>query len=70
MGRPLKGILGYTEDQVVSWDFNSGSHSSTFDAAVGIESNANTVKLISWYDDEYGYSNRVVNFMACMVSKK
>lgn len=58
---PLKGILGYTEDEVVSSDFIGDSRSSIFDAKAGIALNPNFVKLVSWYDNEYGYSHRVLD---------
>jgi len=62
----LKGILGYTDDAVVSTDFVGDSHSSIFDAAAGISLNPNFVKLVSWYDNEWGYSRRVVELVAHM----
>ncbi|WRT68918.1 glyceraldehyde-3-phosphate dehydrogenase [Kwoniella shivajii] len=60
----LKGILGYTEDEVVSTDFIGATESSIFDAKAGIALNANFVKLVSWYDNEYGYSRRVCDLVA------
>ena len=57
----LKGILEYTSDEVVSSDFIHCKSSSIFDAGSGIELNANFFKLVSWYDNEWGYSNRVVD---------
>jgi glyceraldehyde 3-phosphate dehydrogenase len=60
---PMKGILEYTEDQVVSSDFITTSYSSIFDARAGISLNNHFVKLISWYDNEYGYSNRVIDLL-------
>ncbi|KAJ8945567.1 hypothetical protein NQ314_009188 [Rhamnusium bicolor] len=66
---PLNGILGYTEEDVVSSDFISDNHSSVFDAKAGISLNNNFVKLISWYDNEYGYSNRVVDLIKYISTK-
>lgn len=65
----LKGILAYTEDEVVSSDFIGDNHSSIFDAKAGIALNNNFVKLISWYDNEYGYSHRVVDLAAYVYSR-
>ncbi|MEN1784155.1 MAG: type I glyceraldehyde-3-phosphate dehydrogenase [Bacteroidota bacterium] len=58
---PLKGILGYTEEPVVSQDFISDTRTSIFDAGAGIELNANFFKVISWYDNEAGYSNKMID---------
>jgi len=66
---PLKGILGYTDEEVVSTDFIGDTHSSIFDAKAGISLNDNFVKLVSWYDNEYGYSNRVVDLIKYIAKK-
>jgi len=64
-----KGIIGYTEDDVVSTDFIGEECSSVFDAKAGISLNANFVKLISWYDNEWGYSKRVVDLLVIAAEK-
>jgi glyceraldehyde 3-phosphate dehydrogenase len=64
----MKGILGYTEDEVVSQDFVGDSRTSIFDAKAGIALNDNFVKLVSWYDNEWGYSNKVVELIAYMAT--
>ena len=66
----LKGILGYTDEEVVSTDFQGDARSSIFDAGAGIELNAHFFKVISWYDNEWGYSNRVVDLMTAMAKKE
>ncbi|XP_010693410.1 glyceraldehyde-3-phosphate dehydrogenase GAPCP2, chloroplastic isoform X2 [Beta vulgaris subsp. vulgaris] len=63
---PLKGILGYTEDDVVSNDFTGDTRSSIFDAKAGIALSSSFVKLVSWYDNEWGYSNRVLDLIEHM----
>ncbi|RFU77740.1 glyceraldehyde-3-phosphate dehydrogenase, partial [Trichoderma arundinaceum] len=65
----LKGILAYTEDDIVSTDILTDSHSSTFDAKAGIALNKNFVKVMAWYDNEYGYSRRVVDLIAFIANK-
>ena len=65
----LKGILAYTEDEVVSTDFIHDAHSSIFDAGSSIELNSTFFKLVSWYDNEWGYSNRVIELLDDVVKK-
>jgi len=59
----MKGILGYTEDEVVSEDFKGDSRTSIFDAKAGIALNDNFVKVVSWYDNEWGYSNKLIDLV-------
>jgi glyceraldehyde 3-phosphate dehydrogenase len=66
----LAGILGYTDEAVVSTDFQGDARSSIFDAGAGIELNANFFKVVSWYDNEWGYSNRVVDLMLSMAQQE
>ena len=66
----LKGVLGYTEDAVVSSDFLSDPRTSIFDAEAGISLNPNFVKVVSWYDNEWGYSNKVLDMIAHMATVK
>jgi len=63
---PMKGILGYVDDEVVSTDFVGEKQSSVLDIKAGISLNSNFVKLISWYDNEWGYSNRLVELCIFM----
>jgi glyceraldehyde 3-phosphate dehydrogenase len=66
----MKGVLGYTEDAVVSCDFTGDARTSIFDADAGIALNDNFVKVVSWYDNEWGYSNKVVNLIEYMDTVK
>ena len=63
----LKGVLGYTEDAVVSSDFLGDTRTSIFDANAGVYLTDNFVKVVSWYDNEIGYSNKVLDLIATMV---
>jgi glyceraldehyde 3-phosphate dehydrogenase len=65
----LKGILAYTDDEVCSTDFIHDTHSSIFDAGSGIELNSTFFKLVSWYDNEWGYSNRCVDLLKKIINK-
>lgn len=66
---PLSGVMAYTEDEVVSSDFIGSKYSSVFDAKAGIQLNDKFVKLVSWYDNEFGYSNRVVDLIKYIQTK-
>lgn len=65
---PMKGVIGYTEEPLVSTDFISDSRSSIFDAGAGIMLNPNFVKCVAWYDNEWGYSQRVMDLMVHMAN--
>ena len=67
---PLKGILGYTEEDVVSSDFIGDPRTSIFDAKAGIALNDNFVKVVSWYDNEWGYSCKLLDLVAYMNTVK
>ncbi|PRQ54153.1 putative glyceraldehyde-3-phosphate dehydrogenase (phosphorylating) [Rosa chinensis] len=64
----LKGILGYMDDDLVSTDFVDNHRSSIFDAKAGIALNDNFVKLVAWYDNEWGYSSRVIDLICHMAT--
>jgi glyceraldehyde 3-phosphate dehydrogenase len=66
----LAGILGYTNEEVVSMDFRTDARSSIFDSLAGIELNSNFFKIVSWYDNEWGYSCRVIDLMLEMAGKE
>jgi glyceraldehyde 3-phosphate dehydrogenase len=63
---PMKGILAYTEDDVVSSDFLGDKHIATFDAKAGISLNDHFVKVVAWYDNEIGYSAKTVDLLEYM----
>jgi glyceraldehyde 3-phosphate dehydrogenase len=65
----LKGVLGYTEEEVVSSDFMSDARSSIFDATAGIQLNDRFFKVVSWYDNEYGYATRCVDMLRMMAER-
>jgi glyceraldehyde 3-phosphate dehydrogenase len=65
----LAGVLAYTDEAVVSTDFQSNPHSCIFDAEAGMELNGNFFKVVGWYDNEWGYSNRVIDLMTYMAQK-
>ena len=65
----LKGVLGYTEDKVVATDFRGDARTSIFDAEAGIALDGTFIKVVSWYDNEWGYSNALVRLTSLVGSK-
>ena len=65
----MRGVLGYTDEPVVSTDFTTDPRSSIFDAGAGMALNDSFFKVVSWYDNEWGYSNRVVDLMLHMAAQ-
>jgi glyceraldehyde 3-phosphate dehydrogenase len=65
----LKGVLAYTEDKVVATDFVGGTHTSVFDADAGIALDKTFVKVVAWYDNEWGYSNKCLEMVRVMAGK-
>jgi glyceraldehyde 3-phosphate dehydrogenase len=66
----MKGILGYTEDDVVSQDFISDTRTSIVDAKAGIGLNSTFFKIVSWYDNEYGYSSKLIDLAVHIANLK
>lgn len=66
----MQGVLGYTSEPVVSTDFTGDDHSSIFDASAGMELNSNFFKVVAWYDNEWGYSNRAIDLILAMAGKE
>ncbi|MEO1004533.1 MAG: type I glyceraldehyde-3-phosphate dehydrogenase [Cyanobacteria bacterium J06638_38] len=66
----MQGVLGYTTEPVVSTDFTGDPHSSIFDAGAGMELNSNFFKVVAWYDNEWGYSNRAIDLILAMATKE
>lgn len=65
----FSGVMSYTEDEIVSTDLNQDTNSCIFDAKAGIALNANFLKLVAWYDNEWGYSRRVLDLLAYVAKK-
>src|SRR5690606_2129297 len=65
----MKGVLGFTDQKVVSTDFRGETHTSVFDAEAGIQLDNNFVKIVAWYDNEWGYSNKVLEMVRVVAGK-